>query len=108
MSQRLPHQPTSPELKHSDQYYMTLAEIAASLRVTRTTIHRWMNVTTGIICCPNGRSLKTVKFGEYRLVARTVWERFVAVDDGPEQVPGKSLPSPPARRGRPRQGGKRV
>lgn len=108
MSRRLPHQPSSPEPKHPDQYYMTLAEIAASLRVTRTTIHRWMNASTGIICCPNGRSLNTVKFGEYRLVARAVWERFVAVDDVPEQGPRALLPSPPVRRGRPRQGDKRA
>lgn len=85
-------------------YYHTLSEIAAFLRVSRETIHRWLDPRSGLIRCPNGRTLPSLRFGERRLVSASAWAAFVALDTPPAQAISTSDLPPPTRRGRPRKG----
>ena len=85
-------------------YYFTLAEIAAFLRVRRETIYRWLDAGSGVIQCPNGRTLLSVRFGERRLVSEAAWQAFVDMDAPVDEQPSAAVDLPPTpRRGRPRK-----
>ena len=91
----------------SPTYYHTLAEIAAFLRVSRETIHRWLEPRSGLIRCPNGRTLPSLRLGDRRLVAAAAWAAFVALDAPPEVAGRAEVVNPSAptqrRRGRTRK-----
>ncbi len=89
----------------SQTYYLTISEVASFLRVSRETIHRWLDPRSGLIQCPNGRTLGSVRFGERRLISAAAWREFVEAD---APLAARSTEAAPSvanvkRRGRPRK-----